>query len=149
MFHCAEVGDQFVAHTRPPVTQEKKNDLPTALDASTFASALGQAVWLMTVSKEHRDLPIRFIEERITPAVLLRQFKIYLKDKQPIAFISWAAVSEEVNARMQAGGFTLTPADWRSGNRVVVVECISPFAPKSEIIAQFRAIGPSEGKLKG
>lgn len=61
---------------------------PTALpDAATFASTMGQAIWLMTVSKAHRDLPIREIEARVTPAIVLQQFKLYMKDKQPVAFV--------------------------------------------------------------
>lgn len=57
-------------------------------DTATFASSMGQAVWLMTVSKAHRDLKISDIEDLVTPAILLQQFKIYMKDKQPVAFLA-------------------------------------------------------------
>jgi cytolysin-activating lysine-acyltransferase len=93
----------------------------------------------MTVSKVHRDLPIREIEARVSPAVLLQQFRIYLKGKQPSAFLSWAAVSDEVKARFDAGNTTLAAHEWRSGENIVVVECVSPFADRAEIEKQFMA----------
>ena len=106
-------------------------------DAATFASSLGQAVWLMTVSKEHRDLKISDIEDLITPAILLQQFKIYMKDKQPIAFLAWASVSDEVKTRFERGNRILEPHEWRSGPNIVIVECVSPFADRAEIEKQF------------
>ncbi|UWR90345.1 toxin-activating lysine-acyltransferase [Phaeobacter inhibens] len=106
-------------------------------DAPTFASAFGQAVWLMTISKDHRKLHIEEIEELVTPAVLLQQFKIYMKGKQPIAFLSWATVSDDVKARMDAGNRKLELHEWRSGPNIEIVECVSPFASTEEIKRQF------------
>jgi hemolysin-activating ACP:hemolysin acyltransferase len=98
---------------------------------------MGQAVWLMTVSKAHRDLRISEIEELVTPAVLLQQFKIYLKGKQPIAFLAWASVSNEIKARFDAGDLRLAPHEWRSGANIIIVDCVSPFAEREEIEKQF------------
>jgi cytolysin-activating lysine-acyltransferase len=113
-----------------------------APDAATFASALGQAVWLMTVSKDHRGLPISAIESLVTPAVLLQQFKLYMKDKQPVAFVAWAAVSDEIKASLAAGSYVLEPQDWRSGPNIEIVACVSPFALRSEIEKQFWESNP-------
>lgn len=109
------------------------------LDAQTFASTLGQAVWLMTMSKDHKDLTIRTVEERVAPALLLRQFKLYSKGKQPVAFLIWASVSDEVKARLEAGDKSLEMTDWRSGPNIVVVDCISPFNPPETFIEKFMA----------
>lgn len=117
---------------------------PQISDKATFASALGQAVWLMSLSKAHRNLAISRIEEVVTPAIFLQQFKIYFKDKKPIAFISWAAVSDEVKARFDAGDAQLAVDEWRSGENIVVVECVSPFADVEEIIHQFRVNIPQK-----
>ena len=106
-------------------------------DAATFASSIGEAVWLMTISKQHRDLKISKIEELITPAILLQQFKIYMKGKQPVAFLSWALVSDTIKVRFDAGDRKLKAHEWRSGNNIVVVECVSPFAATEAIVEQF------------
>lgn len=106
-------------------------------DSETFASAFGQAVWLMTVSKTHRDLPISEIEAKVSPAILLQQFRIYSKGKQPIAFLSWAAVSDEIAERFKAGDRRLQPHEWRSGDNIEIVECVSPFARREDVEKQF------------
>lgn len=108
-------------------------------DDKTFASVMGNAVWLMTMSKAHRDLPIRTVEELLSPAILMRQFRLFTKGKQPIAFLIWASVSDEVKARLDAGDKKLDLKEWRSGSNIVVVDCISPMAPAQNFIDLFQA----------
>ena len=91
----------------------------------------------MTVSKAHRELKISDIEDLVTPAILLQQFKIYMKGKQPIAFLAWASVSNEVKVRFESGKAHLEPHEWRSGSNIIIVECVSPFAERTEIEKQF------------
>ena len=110
---------------------------PHMKDSATFASAFGQAVWLMTLSKDHRELKIKQIEDLVTPAIFLQQFKIYSKGKQPVAFLSWASVSDEIKSRFDSGDRVLGAEEWRSGKHVIVVDCVPPFAPKEEIAKQF------------
>lgn len=108
-----------------------------AVDAQTFGSVMGQAVWLMTMSKVHRNLPIHTVESLISPAIFLRQFKLYSKGKQPVAFLIWASVSEEVKARLDTGGELDGLGDWRSGSNVIIVDCISPLAPRETFERKF------------
>ncbi|WNZ54052.1 toxin-activating lysine-acyltransferase (plasmid) [Microbulbifer sp. MKSA007] len=115
---------------------EKKADL-SAVDVQTFASTMGQAVWLMTMSEAHKELPIRIVEERIAPALLLRQFKLYSKGNQPVAFLVWASVSDEVKERIENGEKKLDVKEWRSGNNIVVLDCVSPFNPAAVFEQKF------------
>lgn len=103
----------------------------------TFASTLGQAVWLMTMSKDHRDLPISSIEKNAATAIFLRHFKLYSKGKQPIAFLTWASVSDEVKKRIESGNNVLELAEWRSGTNIVIIDCVSPFGPTEVFEAKF------------
>ena len=118
---------------------EQKDGVAKQMDAQTFGLALGRAVWLMTMSKAHRDLPIKEIEDRLITPIFLQQFKIYSKGKQPVAFLSWAMVSDEVKVRVEAGERKLELKEWRSGKEVVVVECVSPFSPAKQILETFEA----------
>lgn len=108
-----------------------------ALDASTFASVMGQAVWLMTMSKAHRDLPIHAIEKRVAPAIFLKQFKLYSKGKQPIAFLTWASVSPAISNEIEGGRVEFDLADWRSGKEIKVIDCVAPFNPSETFIEKF------------
>ena len=92
-----------------------KNSQINPPDPQTFGSTLGQAVWLMTMSKAHRDLPIYEIEARVALPIFLRQFRLYSKDNQPVAFLTWASVSDEVKARLEAGEKRLAETDWQIG----------------------------------
>lgn len=122
-----------------PDMSNTKNTEALLKDAATFASVMGQAVWLMTMSRDHRDLPIRTVEELLSPAILMRQFRLYSKGKQPVAFLIWASVSQEVKTRLEAGDKTMELKDWRSGPHVVVVDCISPLSPAQDFIDRFLA----------
>ncbi len=112
-------------------------DGSTAADPATFANYLGQASWLMTLSPEHKELPISTIDKRILPAIFLKQFRLFAKGKQPIAFLTWAKVSDEIKAELEAGRVELDLKGWRSGPHLVVVDCISPFGPAEKIKAEF------------
>ncbi|WP_297779342.1 toxin-activating lysine-acyltransferase [uncultured Roseovarius sp.] len=119
------------------------------VDASTFGSALGQAVWLMTMDKRYRDRPIREIERIVATPILMRQFKLYSKGKQPVAFLIWASVSDAVNAKVEAGE-PLALEDWRSGENLVVVDVVSPFAAAETVRVKFlegvKTAGAQRGK---
>lgn len=117
-------------------TAENSNGL-NPLDAPTFASTLGQAVWLMTMSPDHKDLPIRYVEQMLSPAILLKQFRLFSKGKQPVAMLVWASVSDDVKARLDTGDKSLELKDWRSGNNIVILDCISPFNPANTFEKQF------------
>lgn len=58
--------------------------------------------------------------------------------QRPIGVVLWALVDAEVEARLAAGGARLRPQDWRSGDRLWVVEVIAaagaaaPGAPLAE-----------------
>jgi hemolysin-activating ACP:hemolysin acyltransferase len=108
------------------------------LPPDEFGLILGLASWLMTMSKDHRDLPIATLDKRILPAILLKQFKLIRKDKMPVAFISWATVSDEVKARLEGDeAYAPEVTDWRSGRNLVIVECVSPFSPAAEVKQHF------------
>jgi cytolysin-activating lysine-acyltransferase len=108
------------------------------LPPDEFGLILGLASWLMSMSKDHRDLPISTLDKRVLPAILLKQFKLIRKDKMPVAFISWATVSDEVKARLESDpAYAPELAEWRSGRNLVIVECVSPFSPSAEVKQHF------------
>lgn len=80
--------------------------------------------------------PIREIEALVATPILLRHFKLYSKDKQPVAFLTWASVSDAVKAKVEAGE-PLALEDWRSGENLVVVDVVSPFNPAEAFRLRF------------
>jgi cytolysin-activating lysine-acyltransferase len=123
----------------------------------TVAEALGQIVWLLSQSPLHRELRIKALEWSFMPAVLHEQFRIFrfgrlpgLEDvdpkslgsagltkegleQMPLGVAIWARLSAAAEAKLEKGEH-LTLAEWRSGDRVWLVELISPFAtPQNKI----------------
>ncbi|MDB5469059.1 MAG: toxin-activating protein [Caulobacter sp.] len=117
----------------------------------TVAEAIGQIVWLLTQSPLHRELKLKAIETTFMPAVVHEQFRIFrfgplpgLENADPASFGAigmskegleqlplgvaiWAYLSPEAEAKVEAGQ-PLELADWKSGDRLWLLELISPFA---------------------
>ncbi len=112
-------------------------DKKIVLDSETFSSVLGQAAWLMTLSPKHKKMPISTLETEIAPALLLRQFKLASKEKQPVAFLTWAAVSNEILEKVNSGYKLKDLKEWRSGENIIVVDCICPFFSETAFVEKF------------
>lgn len=100
-------------------------------------SALGAVLLLAIRSNTHKYLFSADYEWLILPAIASRQFTIFRNKKnEPIAYISWADVNEEIEKRLLSGTTKLQPKDWKSGDKKYVIDIISPFVPQSEILKQ-------------
>jgi len=123
---------------------KKPNQQPTGVAGSKmvkpdeFGVFLGLASWLMSMSADHKNLPFTTLDDRVLPAIILKQFRISRRNGMPMAFISWASVSDEIKKDWKDGKKTkLEMAEWRSGPNLIVVECVSPFAPAAQVKAEF------------
>lgn len=112
---------------------------PNAPTSDEFTRTMGQVVWLLTLSKEHRSKPISLIEAHVTAPLMFKQVRVYTKGKQPLAAVVWAYASNEVRKKIEKGGYEMALQDWRSGPDVVVVDCISPLMDQNMFIDQFLA----------
>jgi len=109
----------------------------TVPTSEEFTKTLGQITWLMTLSKGHRDMKVNQIEPRILAPLMMKQVRVFTKGTQPLAAITWAYVSDEVEAKIAARSSDLTLEDWRSGKKVVIVDCISPLMDGAIFKEQF------------
>lgn len=110
----------------PPASASPGNAASGAV-AETQASVLGQMVWLLLQSPAHRHVFVSELEWRVLPPLTLGQARIFKKDKEPFAFVTWALASEGVEGRLRAMPGKLTPAEWKSGVRMVIVDVVAPF----------------------
>jgi hemolysin-activating ACP:hemolysin acyltransferase len=62
---------------------------------------------------------------------MLGQYKLYNSGLVPVAFAAWGLFSEAVEQRYLAGGYRLTTADWKSGDRVRLMHLVVPFGGAS------------------
>lgn len=107
---------------------------PSTGDAApTVSHMLGEVTWLLSQSKAHKHFAIGDLEWMVMPAILLEQFRVFRGEQHPMGFALWASFSEEAETRFKeqvdAGrGARLRPDEWRSGDRLWLIELVAPFA---------------------
>jgi cytolysin-activating lysine-acyltransferase len=137
----------------------------------TVAEALGQIVWLLSQSPLHKELKIKDLEWSFMPAVIAQQFRIFTFgplpgsdqldkaafaasgftqegiEKLPLGVAIWAKLSADAEAKLEKGE-RLTLAEWTSGDRVWLVELITPFATKENKLAEAMLIDLMKGPFR-
>ncbi|WP_370153714.1 toxin-activating lysine-acyltransferase [Ferrovibrio sp.] len=92
---------------------------------------------LMMQSPGHRYFFLADLEWLLYPPVQLHQFKLYMKGGRPVAYVSWAQLSEDAEARFLVAR-RLAPTDWKSGDRSWMIDLISPFGGGEEVMGDLR-----------
>jgi cytolysin-activating lysine-acyltransferase len=137
----------------------------------TVAEALGQIVWVLSQSPMHRELAIKDLEWTFMPAVLYEQFRIFRfgplpgsenidqsafaklsltkegLEQMPLGVAIWAKLSEAAEEKLEKGE-RLTPEEWRSGDRVWLVELISPFATPQNKLTEAMLLDLMQGPFR-
>lgn len=92
----------------------------------------------MTQSPTHKHLFLADLEWLVLPPVMLRQFRVFRRNKLPFGFASWAHLNEEAAARLRSGARRLKPGDWKSGAELWLVDLVAPFGGREAIVAELR-----------
>jgi cytolysin-activating lysine-acyltransferase len=138
----------------------------------TVAEALGQITWLFSQSALHRQLPISTLEWAVMPAILHEQFRIFTFgplqeldavsaadfppgfdrggiEQMPLGVALWGNLSAAAEAKVERGEH-LDAADWNSGDRLWLLELITPFATPDNRLGELMFAdllgGPFAGK---
>lgn len=117
-----------------------------------FLYVLGEVTWLMGRSPKHKHLFLADYDWLVAPPLLLKQARIFRNkpatpdastppssaplEGTPLAFVSWAVVSDEVDARLKSGIIRLQPGDWRSGPHPWIIDVVAPFGGADKAIAE-------------
>ena len=137
---AAETGAQGAA-AEAPNTQGTvfTHPSPAAATQRTVASSLGEIVWLMSQSPAHKTFFISDLEWMVMTPVLLQQFRIFYDQQKPIGVALWGFVNDEAEARLSAGNAKLQPQDWKSGDKLWVVEIIAPFGGHEAMLQDLKS----------
>ncbi|MGE5546800.1 MAG: toxin-activating lysine-acyltransferase [Solirubrobacterales bacterium] len=95
---------------------------------ATLSQVLGEVVFLMTMPQSHKFLFLADLEWLVMPPLGLRQFRLWRQGQQPVAFASWAFLSDEAQERAVAGVRRLRPSDWKSGDHAWLMDVVAPNA---------------------
>jgi cytolysin-activating lysine-acyltransferase len=108
-------------------TQPPKAPAPKAQNTVSPDVVLGHVVWLMLNMPAYKHLFLSDLEWMVLPPIAFNQYRIFRVDNRVVAFAAWAYLSEAAEARLQEPNPRLAPADWKSGDRLWLVNLFAPF----------------------
>jgi cytolysin-activating lysine-acyltransferase len=123
-------GSAAASESEGEMTGEQAGDAPK----KTVATALGEMCWLLSQSPTHRHaLFCADLEWLVMPPLMQGQYRLFYGEGRPVGVALWAFVSETVEQRL-AGGGRIGSEDWRSGDRVWLVEIVAPFGNQDRML---------------
>lgn len=99
---------------------------------------LGAVAWLMLQHSTTRHTLVSELEWRVMPPLVLDQAKLYMRDNAPVAYVSWAKLSDKVAQRYSAAPHQLAIGDWQSGDQTWIVDLYAPFGGATEVLQDLR-----------
>ncbi len=119
----------------------------------TVSHLLGEITWLLTQSPIHKVLPISALELLAMPAILNEQLFIFRDGDQPVGVALWAYCNEATEKKLEAGvlskGKMLSLEDWKSGDKIWLVDLVAPFSTEQNRQADIMLADLVSGPLKG
>lgn len=104
----------------------------------THYSIFGEVLWLCTQSTLHKSVPLSQVHRALAPAFQHRQFRLYRRQGQPIAFVSWARLSKPAETIYLSNQNALSTSDWVGGDRLWLMTWIAPFGDSAYVIKDLR-----------
>lgn len=101
-----------------------------------YYASVGFALALLAKSRYHRQYRVgNYFETEIFPAFLARQVRFYMTEEgEPTAMVTWAWLSEEVEADIHETGRALTHTEWKCGDRLFFNDWITPYRNTREVL---------------
>ncbi len=88
---------------------------------------LGDITELCLGSELHRNWYIKDIQRLFIVPMEIDQARLFYRDGKVIGFISWAFLSYEAENSFLNRTRKLQPEDWKSGQRIYIMDLIAPY----------------------
>ena len=112
--------------------------LEQAKDALSKLPILGPALWLYARDPVKKFMFLGDTDWAVLPPIVLDQCRLYTKAGLPYAFITWAFVSDDVDARLRSSEPKIAPHEWKSGEHVWLIDAVAPFGQLEETLKELR-----------
>lgn len=135
-----DTSDNEVGNGEKPTnaTETAFNQPTPGPEKRTVAQVMGEIVWLLSQSPQHKNFFISDLEWLVMTPILLNQFRIFYAPDRPIGVALWAYVNERVDERLSGGNARLAPADWKSGDILWLVDIVAPYGGQEEMLKDLK-----------
>lgn len=117
-----------------------EHDFSQAQSALAKLPILGPALWLYAKDPVRKFLFVGDTDWAVLPPVILDQCRLYTRSGIPFAFLTWAFVSDEVDARLRSGRPKIAPHEWQNGSHIWLIDIVAPFGQMEETIDELCAM---------
>lgn len=112
--------------------------LEQAKDALAKLPILGPALWLYARDPVKKFMFLGDTDWAVLPPIVLDQCRLYTKAGLPYAFITWALVNDQIDARLRSAEPKIAPHEWKSGEHVWIIDAVAPFGQLEETLKELR-----------
>jgi len=98
--------------------------------------AYGDMMFLAFRSDRHRRITTATLRHYLEPPIELGQFRVFRFDDVPRGMYTWAWLGAAAERKL-VGGEHLAPQDWRSGDRLWIVDMIAPYRGVTKSMVRF------------
>lgn len=101
--------------------------------ANRISEAFGAATWLWMQLPRHRQFALKNLDRRLLEPIRQGQYVLVCKDRHnrqrdPVALLLYACLNAQAESRyVKDPSSALAPSDWRSGDRLWLIDWVSPF----------------------
>lgn len=133
-----DTGKPEKKQDKAPAADDQQKNLNQVPFQVALESSFGAASFLASRTESHKFLFAQDFEWLLMPPIALKQFRIFRQkgNNVPIAFVSWANITDEVEERILAGNRKLAPKDWNEGKKTYLLDVITPFMSQKQILEQ-------------
>ena len=127
-----------------------RQSAPPAPNIPPPDAVFGQVVWLMMNMAQYRHVFLTDLEWMVLPPIKLNQYRLFraVNMYHVVAFAAWAYLSEAAEARLQEPNPRLTPGDWKSGDRLWLIDLHARFGQQEVALKELREIALKGKNLK-
>jgi len=101
-------------------------------------AVFGQVIWLMMNMPQYRHVFLTDLEWMVLPPILLNQHRLFRVGNRVVAFAAWAYLSAAAEVRLQEPNPRLAPIDWKSGDRLWLIDLYAPFGHQELALKELR-----------
>ena len=99
-------------------------------------------------SPRHAPMPLIDALRGFLPPIALGQYLLLRGAGRPVAYLSWARLTDETSDRWRRGVYEIMPPDWAAGSNIWVVDVIAAPGCGARIIRRFRDSLPSGAPVR-